>query len=325
MSSNLPGPVVLVCVHDNIFHADEIMAVALLRLAAAPAQVVTIRSRDPNDWARADFVIDTGRQYDGVKFFDHHQTEGAGARANGLGYASFGLVWRHFAITAIRNVLSRHLENDDIPETAITEVVEAMEGIVGCIDAHDQAQAIASCKFSNDRSVTFDPLTLSQVIGTFNSAPLFRTSEQEVNQTFDFLLGFAERFLRHTILRKASRTMSEQFIAKFDRGGPILYLPEYCDWKGPISSRPHVMYLVCPSQDGKRHTVLATHKQHSGNGPEGLNRPFPASWAGLTDQELQKVSGVPDALFCHRDRFIATAVSIQGAMDLANRSLATTN
>ena len=320
MSSKIKSTAILVATHDGVFHADEIMAIALLRLAAGSGVTTTVvRSRDAKDWERADFVIDVGRKYDGIKWFDHHQPEGAGRRANGLGYAAFGLIWQHFAITAIRNVLQGRLDNQDLPEPAFAVVQNAMESVVAAVDAHDQAQAIASCKFSADRTVVLDTLTLSQVIGAFNDAPLLKMEDTDGN--FDFLLNFAERFLRHTILRKASRTMSEQFISRFDRGEAVLYLPEYCDWKGPISMRPHVMYIVCPSQDGKKHTVLATHKQHSGNGVEGLNHPLPASWAGLTDQELQKVSGVPDALFCHRDRFIATAVSIQGAIDLANLSL----
>ena len=44
---------------------------------------------------------------------------------------------------------------------------------------------------------------------------------------------------------------------------------------------------------------------------------LPKSWAGLVDEELQKISGVPDAMFCHRGLFVANAKSREGAIKLA--------
>jgi uncharacterized UPF0160 family protein len=33
--------------------------------------------------------------------------------------------------------------------------------------------------------------------------------------------------------------------------------------------------------------------------------PLPAVWAGLMDEALTKVSGIPGAIFCHKGRFIS--------------------
>jgi len=44
---------------------------------------------------------------------------------------------------------------------------------------------------------------------------------------------------------------------------------------------------------------------------------FPKLWAGLRDEELQNVTGVPDAIFCHRGLFLAIAKSKEGAIKLA--------
>jgi uncharacterized UPF0160 family protein len=33
--------------------------------------------------------------------------------------------------------------------------------------------------------------------------------------------------------------------------------------------------------------------------------PQPQEWAGLLDEELKKVSGIPGAVFCHKGRFIS--------------------
>ena len=45
---------------------------------------------------------------------------------------------------------------------------------------------------------------------------------------------------------------------------------------------------------------------------------FPKEWAGLKDEELQKVTGVLDAVFCHRALFLCVAQTKEGAMKLAD-------
>ncbi len=33
--------------------------------------------------------------------------------------------------------------------------------------------------------------------------------------------------------------------------------------------------------------------------------PFPEEWAGLLDNELKKITNIPGAIFCHKERFIS--------------------
>jgi uncharacterized UPF0160 family protein len=48
---------------------------------------------------------------------------------------------------------------------------------------------------------------------------------------------------------------------------------------------------------------------------------LPFSWSGLRDEEFQKVTGVSDAVFCHRALFLAVAKSKEGAIKLAQLAL----
>ena len=48
---------------------------------------------------------------------------------------------------------------------------------------------------------------------------------------------------------------------------------------------------------------------------------FPKNWAGLRDEELQKVTGVADAVFCHKGLFLAVTKSKEGAQKLAELAL----
>ncbi len=53
----------LVATHSGPFHADDVMAVALIR-TFLDAEAHISRSRDPEKWAAADIVVDVGGIYD---------------------------------------------------------------------------------------------------------------------------------------------------------------------------------------------------------------------------------------------------------------------
>lgn len=81
--------------HSGRFHTDETFGVAALLQVYSDAKV--FRSRDPEIIKTGDIVLDVGGVYDPQRdLFDHHQLEGAGARENGIPYASFGLVWKKY-------------------------------------------------------------------------------------------------------------------------------------------------------------------------------------------------------------------------------------
>jgi uncharacterized UPF0160 family protein len=46
---------------------------------------------------------------------------------------------------------------------------------------------------------------------------------------------------------------------------------------------------------------------------------FPSSWLGLRDSELAKVSGISDAIFCHKTGYKFVAGSKQGVMEAVDR------
>jgi uncharacterized UPF0160 family protein len=48
---------------------------------------------------------------------------------------------------------------------------------------------------------------------------------------------------------------------------------------------------------------------------------FPVSWLGKEHQELATVSGVEDAVFCHKSGYLAVAKSKAGAISMAQKVL----
>ena len=76
-----------IATHNKIFHADEVTAVALLRLFTDDEIVVHRIDHDTEDFSAYDMVIDISKKFDGDKYFDHHQNKG--------GKSSAGLIWEY--------------------------------------------------------------------------------------------------------------------------------------------------------------------------------------------------------------------------------------
>jgi len=312
---------IIACVHSDIFHSDEVMACALLRIAAGDVDVVVIRSRLAKDWERADYVIDVGGQYDNLKWFDHHQQAGAGKRDNNLSYSSFGLMWKHLGITAVRTLLQSQ-KLVELKDTEILEVYNDIEPFIMGIDAHDQAQLNVAAKCIHDKSIRLEVSTVQNVISGMNCIPLMEPGSQaQSNVQFGKALAFAEDFLRRFILRKASKVLAYAYTKSRDAGAGSIILEQYCDWHQAVSEMPHVEYVIYPSVNGKSYAVQAVKAVPGPNSVNNLRRPFPAEWSGADATTLPRLSGVRSAIFCHRDRFIASCSTLEGAIELVNASI----
>lgn len=61
-------------VHDGSFHADDILAVSLLKYCLdGEFDIVIVRTREKERLDKCDIVLDVGLKYDNEKYFDHHQ------------------------------------------------------------------------------------------------------------------------------------------------------------------------------------------------------------------------------------------------------------
>lgn len=90
-------------------------------------------------------------------------------------------------------------------------------------------------------------------------------------------------------------------------------------WEAVAIADPEIEYVISPStREEHLWTVQAV--------PTGFMRydqrkPLPRSWAGKEKEELVDVSNVLDAVFCHKNRHLATAKSLVGAKRLAALAL----
>jgi len=90
----------LIATHNGSFHADEVFAIAAMKLLPEPVEV--LRTRDREALAEADIRIDVGFNHDPSSGdFDHHQRDFDLVRENGIGYGEPRLKRRRFYLPAL--------------------------------------------------------------------------------------------------------------------------------------------------------------------------------------------------------------------------------
>ncbi len=286
----------VIVTHDGKFHADDCFAVAALLLLEKDAKVV--RTRDEKLFASADFVVDVGGVADGARNrFDHHQRGGAGERSNGIPYAAFGLVWKKFGAEL----------------SGSEEAAASLDArLVAPIDAHDNGVDIVSPRFD-----AVHPYEISDAIKSFTPS---WEEEQNLDARFADAASFAKRILEREIARSQARLKGiRAVIAAYEAAADkrLIILPEDYSWKETLATFPEPLFVVHP-QDGKWRLACVRDNPSVFKNRKDL----PESWAGLREEELAKVTGVADAIFCHRNRFTAAARSRGGVLALANLALA---
>jgi uncharacterized UPF0160 family protein len=294
---------VKVATHPGGFHADDVFAVAALRLAHPNEVVEVLRTRDAARQAEADVRVDVGGRDDAsTGDFDHHQKGGAGERPNGIRYASFGLVWRAFGVAICGGS---------------TEAAAAVdERLVQGVDANDTGQTIMESLVGDVR-----PMTVSGVIGALNPSWDEQLDPAALDDRFDAAVALAAGILERQVAGaeafQRARELVRAAIASAD-DPRVIELSSNLPWRETVvAEAPDARLVVYPKSDGWGMVAVPVA---AGGFDNRLD--LPEAWAGLTGDELAAVTGVDDALFAHTARFYASAASRDGVLALAAAALA---
>jgi uncharacterized UPF0160 family protein len=295
-----------VATHPGTFHADDVFAIAALRLAARAAgdgEVTVVRTRDAATQAAAEARIDVGGRDDpATGDFDHHQKGGAGVRANGIKYASFGLVWRH--------VGARVCGGSDAAAAVIDE------RLVQGVDANDNGQTITEPLVDEVR-----PMTVSGVVAALNPSWDEALTAAEEDARFAEAVTLAEAILAREIAGAAALRRAHDLVAAAigrAEDPRVIELDRNMPWReAVVDGAPEALYVIYPKSDGWGMQAVPVSARSFDN-----RRALPEHWAGLTGDELAAVTGVPDAVFAHAARFYASAASREGIIALARLALA---
>ncbi|KAH7357620.1 MYG1 protein-like protein [Pyrenochaeta sp. MPI-SDFR-AT-0127] len=337
----------LIGTHSGHFHADESLAVAMLRLLPSYLDSQLVRTRDPAVLSTCHTVVDVGGEYDDTnKRYDHHQR---GFETVFPGHStklsSAGLVYLHFGKDIITTVTGLQGQDRDILfEKLYTDFIEAFDANDNGVNAFapkDLEKAGLQKKFE-DRG-----FSIASVVNRYNYGP--RPASTEETKTPE--AKQAEEDMRFS---KASQFVGEQFLLEltdranswlparhqvkqaydarlqYDPQGRILVLPEGMPWSDHLYSlekevplpqgvAPQVLYVLFPEdQPEGKWRIRAVSKE---NGGFENRKDLPDAWKGVRDEQLDQVSGIPGCVFVHAAGFIGGNKSFDGALAMAKKAL----
>ncbi len=351
MSTNgSQGPVI--GTHNGHFHADEALAVHLLRLLPTYKNSTLIRTRDPEVLKTCDVVVDVGAVHDhGILRYDHHQREFATTfPGSNTKLSSAGLVWMHQG----RGIIEQAARiNEGTPDNELL-YQKLYDDFMEAFDANDNGISVYDTKALNNAGIekkfSDKGYSIASVVNRYNYAPS-ATSTANGTAT-DKSQGQEEedaRFLR------ASAFVGEQFdielsdkatnwlparalVAKafndrmqYDPQGRILVIPQQADGGAPWGDHLYnlerengcegqVLYVLFAEngeKDSKWRIRAVSVSSDSFENRKGLLE----AWRGVRDEQLSEVSGVEGAVFVHAAGFIGGTKTFEGALKMAQKSV----
>jgi uncharacterized UPF0160 family protein len=279
--------------HDGRFHADEIFALAVVKLIFPDLEIV--RSRDENVFKDVDIIVDVGNVYDPENLlFDHHQRSFSIKRESGIPYASFGLVWKKYGkLLCGSSVASEYI--DSVFVQAIDAEDNGIEIFVTIVDG-----------------VPFH--SLSDIIESF--VPRY-VNDEKVQKGIDRALTFATSYMKRQI--KLAKELFEVALPNIRYAIKVAEDPQIL-----IFQKFDKTWLNFISQESEkaRFVIFPTHrKTWAIRGVPQKGKKFeyckllPSEWGGR-QKDFAKISGVRDALYCHNGCFLAEAETFEGARKL---------
>lgn len=318
-----------ICTHSGSFHADESLAVYMLRLLPRYAQGQLTRSRDPKDWEAADIVVDVGAVYDGVKFFDHHQrgfTETFDDK-HSTKLSSAGLIYKHFGKEIITHLTS-------VKEPSILDLlyVKIYEDFIEAIDANDNGINKYETEHPSAPRFKDRAITLPSIVSNLN--PLW--NEDSSDAAFDAKFGIACQIMGNVFVDvvknvglswlPAKQIVLQTVARRFEdhNSGKILIFDQFVPWKDhlfeierELGIEGEILYALF-EDSGKNWRIAAVPKAASSF---ESRKALPEQWRGLRDEALSEASGVEGCVFIHAAGFIGGAKTKEGVLKLAELSL----
>ncbi|OQD67276.1 hypothetical protein PENDEC_c040G05249 [Penicillium decumbens] len=347
----------LIGTHSGHFHADEALAVYMLRLLPTYSSSPLVRSRDPAQLETCHTVVDVGGVYDAaINRYDHHQrTFSTTFPKHNTKLSSAGLVYMHFGRAIIAQHLSvpeDHADVDLLYEKLYTDFIEAIDANDNGISVYDPA-ALSAAKL--EKRFKDGGVTLASIVNDMNNPD--PTSPPGEPQDEDSLFGRASTLIGNVFARKlhqacfswlpARTTVGSAYQSRFNvhSTGRILVLPRGgVPWKehlynfekdasnseeiDPAAQVYYVLYPESGAEDSKWRVQCVSVSESSFES----RKPLPKAWRGVRDQDLDGViaseaekAGQPKlpegAIFVHASGFIGGHKTEEGAMAMAVRSL----
>lgn len=271
-----------VVVHNGVFHADDVLCVALLKVIYKnPVKVYRTRKFDPKEY---NFILDVGMEdHIGRDYiaFDHHQRNSKYYN-NGVKYAACGK-------------LAELLFTANYSKDYEKVLDKLREVLLYPVEAQDNGQNI--------------PGLCSNKLAWVGDMNPDWESGSNGDKEFEDSVNIAEKILESILDRINAKLKAEvvvEGLLKENGNNKILILDKFIPWNESVinhnSGRNNkILYVVYPGK-AQNWYIQAVPMQIN---RFGNIKDLPAEWAGKRDGELSRISGIPGAVFCHTAKFIA--------------------
>ncbi len=281
--------------HNSKFHTDDIFAVATLSLVLGEENIVVVRTRDMEVIKTGDYVVDVGLIYDhSLHRYDHHQEGGAGKRENGIPYASFGLVWKHYGEQVCGSLeIANRIEQE----------------LVFPIDAGDNGVQVYDVRMKD-----VFPFTVGSFLDTFN--PSWKNEDNIRLEPFLVAVDLARGLLKRLIQSKKDVIEANNIVRDlYDKAEDkrLIVMDKYYPSNETLFALPEPLFSVYPQGDGKWVIKAIKSEDETFN----YRKYLPKEWSGKNGEELEKVTGIVGVNSCHNACFIATAKTKEAILKMA--------
>lgn len=332
--------------HNGHFHADEALAVYMLRLLPAYESSQLIRTRDPARLATCHTVVDVGGEYDAAtNRYDHHQRTFDTTFPNRpTKLSSAGLVYMHFGKAIIAQSLGSGVSEDAEEVGLIWQKV--YENFIEPVDANDNGISVFDPKgvaaAGLEKRFRDGGFSLGAMVSRLNPnwndpAP---SDPEEAQRAED------ERFLA------ASTRMGEEFSRDLEyytkawlpardvvhkayaarlehdsKGRIMVFDGLSVPWKDHLytleeqeEGGERVLYVLYPEKPGPGAKWRIQAVPVSKDSFES-RKPLPEAWRGIRDDKLDELTGIDGCVFVHAAGFIGGNKSFEGAKAMALKAL----
>ena len=274
-----------VATHNGPFHADDVLAFAMIRRFVDPEATVE-RTREPARLRAAEIVFDVGGSYDpAAGRFDHHQAA-YGGELSSAGMVLAWLVAEGRVDPDLGTLLQERLVAyvDDVDNGRV-----APRPDVPCIARFVEAMS-AGCEGLEDFDRAY--LHAAELVGAWVGGVVAERAE----------------------VLAADEAVRQAMAGAMAKGSNLIEFSRYIRWKPAYfahGGQDHPTdFVLFPGHDDSWRVVCIPPEEAS----FAQKVPLPEAWAGLTGSSLGAVTGVEGAKFCHKNRFIAVFATRGGAL-----------
>ena len=294
-----------VVTHSGPFHADDLVAIALLQEAASGSlSVVRSRDREALALAKGDAntaLVDVGGEYDPERgLLDHHFVGSPLRPWNNKPYASAGMVYEYL------HYPKDHWMSEVVEKIDLVDNGTKVEGWTLSLTLH-KCNPVTNSNFDE----RFEKLTIlieNAIMASMNSKEFIDMIENH-DQVQDWVGEYDE----------AQRQSEARVRRVMKEAGDLLILNQFEPALVNVvhETKSETLFSIYPSPTDGYMVQQIPVEANSFDGRLSL----PAIWAGKRDEELSQLTGVPGCIFVHPGRFIGGNKTLEGAIEMAKKAI----